>query len=539
MNGLNFLSIKMKLMLPPIIALIGLSAVLSYQYTVSNNNIDRLNTLRDQQLPAMLIASSQQSQLERLQDIYNSAVTMADQDILANADNLHKSMQEGLAQQAQLQKQNSKAIAQQREQLQLFVNANNNLAQALIGGDFDPQNLPALVSNKEKLYKELNSAFQSGQEEALSSFNQQISQANSNAESSSQIGVLAGIALVIFLSLVTGFSTWTITSQINNVSNSLKEIAEGDGDLTLRLTQQGNDEIGQLVNWFNIFIAKLHSTVGDMIKLDAPMNQLADRLKQLAGTSLNDCQQQQDASCELVQAMDELIQSTENIAGSAATAAEATSEADQDAKAETENISKTSLSIRNLSSDITAAANVISSLQQDVENVSGILDVIKVIAEQTNLLALNAAIEAARAGEQGRGFAVVADEVRTLASKTQDSTQEIQQLIEKLELASNEAVNVMSSSQQQVGLNADQVQETGVTLQTISGSVASIASMNHQIAAATEQQDSSGRAIQSNVSALTEATQRVAQSAENLSDMSKDLSQFSDQLSAVSAQFKV
>lgn len=539
MKGLHFLSIKMKLMLPPIIALIGLSAVLSYQYSISSNNIQRLNSLRDSQLPSMLIASTQQSQLERLQDIYNSAVTMADSDILQSADNLYQDMLKKLEQQESLNSLDAKVINQHKEQLQRFVATNNNLAKALISGQFDGEDIPQLVASKEKLYQELSADFHSQQQQSQESFNQQIYQTNQSAESSSELGVIAGAILVVFLSLVTAFSTWTITSQINSVSRSLKEVAQGDGDLTLRLEPQGNDEMGQLVNWFNVFVEKLHTTVSDMLKLEQPMNELAERLNLLSSTSLEDCEQQSQSSCELVHAMDELIKSTGNIAGSAATAAQATSEADQDAKAETQNISNTTGSIRNLSHDITAAADVISLLQKDVENVSGILDVIKNIAEQTNLLALNAAIEAARAGEQGRGFAVVADEVRTLASKTQDSTQEIQQLIEKLETASNEAVNVMSKSQKQAGINADQVHKTGNTLDTISSRVASIASMNHQIAAATEQQDSSGRAIQTNVKALTETTERVASSAENLSLMSNDLNQFSQRLSAVSAQFKV
>jgi methyl-accepting chemotaxis protein len=237
--------------------------------------------------------------------------------------------------------------------------------------------------------------------------------------------------------------------------------------------------------------------------------------------------------------MDELILSVSNIAESAATAASATAEADDDARSGTQKVAATVSSINNLAGEITEAAGVISKLQKDAENVGVILDVIKGIAEQTNLLALNAAIEAARAGEQGRGFAVVADEVRTLASRTQESTQEIQQVIEQLQQASQSAVAVMTQSQEGARNSVEQVEDTGATLGAISTRVASIADMNNQIAAATEEQDATTKLIQSSVSSLSDAADRVVNSTDEVNVLGDQLRNFAQQLSHVAGQFKV
>lgn len=539
MNWLNNISVKTKLMLSPVVALLGLGGVLSYQFYISSGNIERLDNLRDKGLPFVTLASDSLGQLERLQESFNTAVTIGDIDSIDSAELIYHDLQKNLDQQLRFNTSQEKNITLNKERLELFFSSTKTLSSQMIDGSIDVSTMASMAKKKQDLFNELKSFVIQQKKSAYQDFNDQIDIANDSASQSSYVGNLVGAALVIVLSLVALVVMLSITRQLKNVSNSLKDMANGDGDLTLRIEQQSNDELGELVQWFNLFIEKLHGTVKQMIALEAPMTALASKLGSTAESAKADCEQQKVASQQLTSAMDELILSTSNIAESAAAAAQSTAQTDQDAQQGAVRVEGTTKSIGSLAAEITAAANVITKLQQDVDNVGGILDVIKNIADQTNLLALNAAIEAARAGEQGRGFAVVADEVRTLASRTQVSTQEIQQVIEELQSASQKAVSVMSQSQGRAKTSATEIEETGSTLSDISKSVASIAAMNHQIAAATEQQDTTSKLIQNNVNELRASSDRVTSSTESVDQMGVELRQFTVQLNQVAAQFKV
>lgn len=539
MNWLNNISVKTKLMLSPVVALLGLGGVLSYQFYISSGNIERLDNLRDKGLPFVTLASDSLGQLERLQESFNTAVTIGDIDSIDSAELIYHDLQKNLDQQLRFNTSQEKNITVNKERLELFFSSTKRLSSQMIDGSIDVSTMASMAKKKQDLFNELKSFVIQQKKSAYQDFNDQIDIANDSASQSSYVGNLVGAVLVIVLSLVALVVMLSITRQLKNVSNSLKDMANGDGDLTLRIKQQSNDELGELVQWFNLFIEKLHGTVKQMIALEAPMTALACKLGSTAESAKADCEQQKIASQQLTSAMNELILSTSNIAESAAAAAQSTAQTDQDAQQGAVRVEGTTKSIGSLAAEITAAANVITKLQQDVDNVGGILDVIKNIADQTNLLALNAAIEAARAGEQGRGFAVVADEVRTLASRTQVSTQEIQQVIEELQSASQKAVSVMSQSQGRAKTSATEIEETGSTLSDISKSVASIAAMNHQIAAATEQQDTTSKLIQSNVNELRASSDRVTSSTESVDQMGVELRQFTVQLNQVAAQFKV
>jgi methyl-accepting chemotaxis protein len=249
--------------------------------------------------------------------------------------------------------------------------------------------------------------------------------------------------------------------------------------------------------------------------------------------------QQRSQIEQVATAMNEMTATVQEVANHAQQAADSANEADQEAGHGSEVVYETIQSIDSLATEVEHAAGVIRKVESDSVQIGTVLDVIRSIAEQTNLLALNAAIEAARAGEQGRGFAVVADEVRTLASRTQQSTQEIQDMIEQLQTGAREAVTAMSNSQDKAQVTVEHAKSAGQTLEEITRKVATISQMNLQIATAAEQQSSVSEEINQNVVEISRVAEESAGGAKTTAAASGELSELAQQLQGLIAQFRV
>jgi methyl-accepting chemotaxis protein len=320
---------------------------------------------------------------------------------------------------------------------------------------------------------------------------------------------------------------------------SLKDIASGDGDLTKRIEKTSNDELGDVVDWFNQFVDKLHSSITDVVKSIGPLTSLSSDLGSLTSETLAISAKQNEATEQVSLVVEEMVTSVKAVSNNASSASEAANQADKAAKNGRDIVIKTVASINGLAEEVERAGEVIRKLEADTGNVGTILDVIKGIAEQTNLLALNAAIEAARAGEQGRGFAVVADEVRTLASRTQDSTQEIQRVIEELQAAARSAVEVMGQSKQRAQASVEHAAQTGESLAAITERVSAITEMNMQIASAAIEQERAAYSIKENVLGIKETSETAMHSIQKVEQASSSLVDISGNLQRVTGDFKV
>ena len=315
-------------------------------------------------------------------------------------------------------------------------------------------------------------------------------------------------------------------------------MAQEDGDLTIRIKTNNTDEIGDLVYWFNQFIAKLQGVVKDIGNSSKPLSNLAENLNQVSNQARQTISSQQMAAADAKAAVDEMTTSVGAVASSANEAALAAGEASTAADDGQRVVNQTVNSIQSLAARVEETAVVIKKLEQDSNQVGVVLDVIKGIAEQTNLLALNAAIEAARAGEQGRGFAVVADEVRTLASRTQKSTEEIQATIEQLQDAARSAVSVMAKGTEQASVSVDEANKAGASLNAITKTISRITRMNDQIANSTGEQQRVADMISSNVDEINDRTEDTTSSSEQLTLVSGELEQLSKDFNRIMQQFK-
>jgi len=345
------------------------------------------------------------------------------------------------------------------------------------------------------------------------------------------IALTVGVLIAIFISRM-------ITVPLREVVNRAKNIAAGD--LTgSALKLKGKDELSELTDAINGMNSNLQSIVLQISGSAQQMGGAAEELSTITVQTTQGIQEQRSQTDQLATAMNEMAATVQEVARHAVDAASAASTANDESTNGRQVVNDAVNTIDILASAISQAAEAIARVEADSDRIGTVLDVIRGIAEQTNLLALNAAIEAARAGEQGRGFAVVADEVRTLAGRTQESTQEIQQMIESLQAGSKEAVQLMEQSREQTRSGVEQTAKAGDALMAIADAVERINDMNTQIASAAEEQSAVAEEINRNVVTISQVADETAQGAEQTARGSEDLSGLAIELQQVVARFKV
>ena len=347
--------------------------------------------------------------------------------------------------------------------------------------------------------------------------------------------VIITLVVIALVSWLVGF----LFRDLNRVSLALEEIASGEGDLTQRLEPKSDDEIGQLAENFNRFVGNMHTMV---LKLSEVSASLANQARQTASQAEERSariQMQQDEINMVATAVNEMAAATQEIAGNADHTAQNSSEAVGACEHGTGQVTQTQNSIQNLAQEVQVATNVIIELEEHGNSINAILSNIQGIAEQTNLLALNAAIEAARAGEQGRGFAVVADEVRVLSQRTHGSTQEIQQTIELLQGTTGKAVSIMNDSRSLAETSVDDANSAAASLTQIHAAVERISDMATQIASAAEEQASVTSEITRNTEGIRDVSNQLADEAHQAAEQAAQLSELSHELENEISRFKL
>jgi methyl-accepting chemotaxis protein len=349
------------------------------------------------------------------------------------------------------------------------------------------------------------------------------------------IGTVIALAFGVFIAI---WVSNMISTPLSKVVSRAKAI--GSGDLSGQLLPvNGNDELTDLTQSINVMSGNLSHIVSKILGSSEQLGSSAEELSAVTHQTSGNLLEQQSQTEQVAAAMNEMASTVQEVASNISNTALAAQTAHTETQQGQTNVEQAIVAIQQLARRIEGAATTISKVESDSKEISSVMSVIKSIAEQTNLLALNAAIEAARAGEQGRGFAVVADEVRALASRTQDSTEEINQVIEKLQFGSREAVEVMGKSQEEAQNAVDKATKAGQSLSIITSSVDRINDMSIQIASAAEQQIYTSDEINRNIITISEMSQDTTNGAEQTALATEELSRLASDLQDLSRQFKV
>jgi methyl-accepting chemotaxis protein len=371
---------------------------------------------------------------------------------------------------------------------------------------------------------------------AIPLLNQILQQRIDNLEADIVGQIIANVAVLTFIFYLFISFYRVVSSSVTGMDRFARQLA--DGDLTARLIDPAQDELGHAATSFNRAVQSLNGLMKELVESSKQLAASAHGLASVTDQTRGNMLRQQGETDQVASAMEELSATAEHIAVSATEAALAANQANQEAADGKRVVEQTIGIIHALASDVESTAGVVQRVSADSANITLVLDVIKDIAEQTNLLALNAAIEAARAGEQGRGFAVVADEVRTLASRTQQSTQKIRESIDKLQAGTQSAVKAMTESRNQARSCVEQTESARRSLDAIASSVGRINDMNSQIGSATEEQSQTVASVTQNLTSVTQLGTETVHGAQEASALGNALADLAARLETQVSRFR-
>ena len=351
--------------------------------------------------------------------------------------------------------------------------------------------------------------------------------------------LLAMMIAVVIIIVLLGMLIRVLMRPLLVMGRAMQDIAEGEGDLTKRLVIAGHDEFGALGMSFNRFVERIHGSIREVASATSQVNEVAMRVVSASNASLNNSEEQSSRTNSVAAAINELGAAAQEIAQNAAAASHHSSDARNLAEEGQQVVDRTIRAMQQLSTKISQSCDNIETLNSNTVNIGQILEVITGISQQTNLLALNAAIEAARAGEAGRGFAVVADEVRNLAHRTQDSAQQVQKMIEGLQVGAREAVVTMNASQQESESSVTIANQAGERLGSVTQRIGEIDGMNQSVATATEEQTAVVESINVDITEINTLNQEGVENLQATLRACSDLEQQAARLKQLVGSFRI
>jgi len=535
---LNRISISQKLGLLVAIALLAYIGSQGFSLITERENAQRLSLVEEELFPTLELSTINLGELSLIELLTNNAVATGDEQQLEQTAQHYQRIKDNLRTLEQLNQAQRTSFRELANDLDAYYNNALEIAAAIIDGSADFSRIGDQAARNVQRLDDLRQSMNRVQEQTRQEFTEALShtaQASSRATTIALVILAASAALLIVLGVIISRS---IIGGLKTIIDSLRDMATGEGDLTARLSHDGRDELSDLVAHFNQFVEKLHRSFHTISEDVEGLNTVSRQLAVSSNQNLERIQDQSEAIASVRVAIEQLVRSVEEVAGFANNASDQTQDATQFVERGQKTVANNVDTIRQLASDIESTSELVNRFEEFSAKVGGLLDTIQNVAEQTNLLALNAAIEAARAGEHGRGFAVVADEVRGLAVRTKDATGEIHEVISELRSLSGNAVEAMQHSVTRAREGVEATTESGEILDRILANTQSINAINEQIAAATYEQTSTFNEVTRHITEIDDNAEKVTASTRDLDAASQDIERISQGLNEVSSQFR-
>lgn len=501
-----------------------------------------LNKVQADYYPALEIAITNNNLLQQFDQQIQTAVILAEEEYIESAQEIVNQMDRNLKQLILISTSHKRDSQALDTELLAHGKKATDVAYNFIDGEMSNAELSRLAQDNVKNFNLLVTHFQEIKNQLEVEFEETITATLAETHIAKQQFLWFNIFSLLILMLAALYawrSSSRMSKNLRRVSASLQGFAEGEGDLSVRIDYKGQDELADLVTWFNLFVQRLQGSMQDTASNITTLAKITDQLNKNSQRNLICSQKQSQDVTETSSTISEMLIAISSITDNAISASQTTVAANQDAIDGNAVIETTIESITLLASDVENSAEVVSQLLTFTAKVGGAINIIGEIAEQTNLLALNAAIEAARAGEQGRGFAVVADEVRNLASRTQASTADIKNILDDLNKISHTASTAMNRGVAQANKSVSESYNAVEALASITTKVSAINEINERIAAAAEQQRSASHLIEASIGSIADNASDVKNNADELDQITEQVQQLNHQFQHLTEQFRL
>ncbi|TPD54733.1 MAG: methyl-accepting chemotaxis protein [Thalassolituus maritimus] len=539
MTWFSRLSVFHKIML--ILGVYAVSSAINFTIGIKgvNDTKEYIVNLEERIYESVQLATQNSFLLQRADEMFTQSVTAGDPDMQTLGEETVGNLLSNIDRLLTIDAYNKDLLSQIKVSATEYLSVSSKLLNNLLSDNPDFSQLQALGTKKSELLSETNALLKQHKASVDNLFSSAIDGALSSSSRTLNMVTVTNVAFLILLSMLIFYIGRLFSNTVNSMKNSLAGLADGSGDLNTRLKVQTEDELGVMTRNFNAFMDRLNEIIRKVKEVAPEVGDAANAMSGSTNHVRSVTENMSTKASEATYAMNEMAKSIEEVSQSASEASGVMQETRDESAESLKIVESTINNSRELNSQILEASERVERLVRDTGDVSTILDVISAIAEQTNLLALNAAIEAARAGEQGRGFAVVADEVRALASRTASATTEIRDVLDRLESAANETVQSMTLAKTQSEQNEQNAEQTGKHISQIKSRVESVSSMGLTIASATEEQTAVVRDTHSSISAMNDTVTEIQQSFAELARLAENLQGAAGHLQDSTSKFRI